>query len=145
MVNKRKRPSSPPKRWVNTNRYRQKREALDQIYQYHRYYQKPKQIKKLRDLATDAQSRYEAGGIQWPFDLENDQLATGISRAHRENFHVQGGNWHKGYPFNPTPDQRYWLNYNNAIQHDYKEHLHFRRNDEDWERLDNHVLKRFRM
>ena len=144
MVNKRKRPSSPPKRWVNTNRYRKKREALNQIYQYHRYYEKPKQVKELYDLAQNAQLNYTSGGLQWPFDLEDDQLETGISRANRENFHVQGGNWHKGYPFNPTSDQRYWIDYNNAIQNDFGKHLHFRKNAEDWERLDNHVLRKFR-
>jgi len=142
MVNKRKR--TPPKRWVNINRYRKAREALDQIYKYHRYYQKPNQINELHDLAKYAQNNFESGGLQWPFDLEDDQLQTGISRANTENFHVQGGNWHKGYPFNPTSDQLYWINYNNAIQNDYKKHLHFRKNAEDFERLDNHVLRKFR-
>lgn len=154
MVNKRK--QTPPKRWVNINTIRKRREALNQIYRYHRHHEKPKQINELHDLATEAQLRYESGGIQWPFDIEDDQLETGISRAHRENFHMNVDNmqskpgWWNPSPGNPRSnnrffeDKKYWIDYNKAIQNDFGKHLHFRRNAADFERFDNHVLRKFR-
>lgn len=156
MVNKRKR--TPPKRWVNINRYRKKREALNQIYQYQKTYVRPNQIRKLHDLAKYAQNNFE-DDLTWefetlnPFELDDAQLQSGIERAARENFHMKVDimrgkpGWPYALPGNKNSmnpffhiNNGYWLDYNNAIQDDYKKHLNFRNQKKDFERLYNHVL-----
>lgn len=134
-INKRKR--KVPVRYVRPYaRTKPKMEALYAITQHYNTKVYPKQIQDLRALATKAQEKYSSGGLQWPFDLANDQLETGISRANNENFHGKGGNWHKGYPFNPTPDQRYWIDHNNAVSRDYGAHLKMRNMKKSYDRLD---------
>ena len=152
MVNKRKR--TPPKRWVNVNRYRKKREALNQLYKYQKTYVRPNQIKKLHDLAEYAQNNFESGGLSWPFELDDAQLQSGIERAARENFHMKVDimrgkpGWPYALPGNKNSmnpffhiNNGYWLDYNNAIQDDYKKHLNFRNQLKDFENLYNDVLK----
>jgi len=145
MVNKRKRKT--PVRYVNPNRRYPSWPALDIMYKHYRVYHKPKLIDELKDLVGDANELYHESILQWPFDLENSQLYTGISRAKKANFfndimqmHGKPGWW------NPTPtqEQQYWRNFNNAVQHDFKKHLNYRETHEAYEKLDNHVMHKFK-
>ena len=154
MANKRKK--TTPKRYESFNRVQKRRQALDQIHKYHLVHHSRNQIKNLTDLTAEANELYHESPLQWPFFLEDSELKSGITKANRENFHMKV-NIMQGKPgfSNPMPgnprsnnqrfqNQLYWLNHNDALQHSFKKHLNVRTNRKAYERLDDHVLRKFR-
>jgi len=152
-INKRK--YKLPVRYVPPNRRYPSWKALNIMYNHHRRHNNPSQIKELSDLADLRQWEYGDGPLSNPFELEDQFLKTGINRAKRENFHMKVDIMrNKPGWFNPLPGnersgdwfdyKNHWITYNDDVQHDYAKHLKTRQQHRDYERLDNHILRKFK-
>jgi hypothetical protein len=147
-INKRKK--TKPRRYTPPNRrppipnYKTAWEALNVANKHFRTHTNPEQIAELNVLADDREWRYGTGPLSNPFDLSDDFLHHYKNKSAMENFTFTGGNWHQGYPFNPDPDQKWVLDYNKHLIHDFNKHLKTRQQHKDYERLDNNILYPFK-
>ena len=102
----------------------------------------PEQIKELNRLADDREFRYGSGPLANPFDLSTDFLIHYKNESIIENWPYTHG--HQGYPFTLDNDQKWVVDYNKHLIHDFTKHLETRQQHKDYERLDNNVLYPFK-
>lgn len=145
-VNKRK--QKHPRRYVRPSlrrpipNYKKAWEALNVMNKHYRTVVNPEQIKELNRLADDREFRYGDGPLANPFDLSKDFLIHYKNESIIENWPYTHG--HQGYPFTLDNDQKWVVDYNKHLIHDFTKHLKTRQQHKDYERLDNNVLYPFK-
>ena len=119
--------------------------ALNVMNNHFRVHKNRENINELNELADDAEFRYGTGPLSnGVFNMKDPFLIQLKEQSTQENFQFTGGNWHGGYPFNPTPDQKWVLDYNKTLIHDFNKHLKARQQHRDFKRFENDVLYKFK-
>jgi hypothetical protein len=145
---KSKRKTSIPKRYVNPNRrrpipnYKSAWEALNVMNDHYRVHTNKEQVRELNKFADDREFRYGTGPLSNPFNLDDSFLIHYKNQAAMENWPYTEG--HGGHPFNLDPDQKWLLDYNKHLIHDFNKHIKTRTQHRDYERLENNILYKFK-